>query len=141
MCTDPVVGTWRAQKFRPTDRSWVRFVLRVRREPANRISGTITSRIWSGTPGNPAPGPCTAFGFDHTWSMTASGSVEGDQMTFVSRGGARLVRQDCPRSDQLYAPDRFSGTVYALREVFESRNNDGAFDIDEPYTFRRVSCE
>ena len=28
-----------------------------------------------------------------------------------------------------------------LREVFQSTNNDGAFDIDEPYTFRRVDCE
>jgi len=58
-----------------------------------------------------------------------------------ARGGARLIRQDCPRSDQLYAPDQFSGTVHALREVYQSRNNDGAYDIDEPYTFRRVACE
>ena len=140
-CTDPVVGLWRAQKFRPVDRSWVRFVLRVRREPGDRLSGTITSRIWTGTPSSPAPGPCTAFGSDLTWRMRAAGSVAGDQITFGARGGARLIRQDCPRSDQLYAPDQFSGTVHALREVYQSRNNDGAYDIDEPYTFRRVACE
>lgn len=140
-CTDPVAGTWRAQKFRPSDRSWVRFILRIDREPGNRLSGTITSRIWSGTAGSPRPGPCTAFGFDHTWRMSAVGSVEGDQMNFGARGGPRLIRQDCPRSDQLYAADHFSGTVFALREVYQSLNNDGAYDINEAYTFRRVSCE
>lgn len=141
VCTDPVAGTWRAQKFRPTGRSWVRFILRIRREPGNRLSGTITSRIWTGTAGSPRPGPCTAFGFDNTWRMSAVGSVAGDQMTFGARGGVRLIRQDCPQSDHRYAPDHFRGTVFALREVFQSRNNDGAYDIDEPYTFRRVSCE
>ncbi len=139
VCGDPVAGTWRAQKFRASDHSWVRFVLRIHRE-GHELRGTITSRIWSGTPSNPEPGQCTAFGFDHTWVMQARGSVEGESVTFVS-SHARLVRQDCPSSDHTYAPDRFTGTIRPLSETFQSRNNDGAFDIDEPYTFRRVSCE
>ncbi|MBX3274949.1 MAG: hypothetical protein KF729_32090 [Sandaracinaceae bacterium] len=140
VCADPVAGTWRAQKFRPTDRTWVRFVLDIRRGGDGELSGTITSRIWSGNRSSPNPGACTAFGMDHTWRMRARGRYEGEQLSFRSVGGARLVRQDCPRADSLYAPDSFTGRVHVLREVFESVNNDGAFDIDEPYVFRRVSC-
>jgi hypothetical protein len=139
VCTDPVVGTWLAQKYRASDHTWVRFTLHVRREGSS-LSGTIVSRIWTGRPSDPRPGECTAFGMDHTWQMSAHGRVDGDDMTFVSTH-ARLVRQDCPRSDHSYAPDRFSGRVHALREVFDAVNNDGAFDIDEPYVFRRTSCE
>ncbi len=139
VCVDPVAGTWRAQKFRASDRTWVRFVLHIRRE-GDELRGSIVSRIWSGSPSNPEPGQCTAFGFDHTWQMQARGSVNGTSVTFGSRH-ARLLRQDCPSADARYAPDNFAGTIRPLSETFESRNNDGAFDIDEPYTFRRVSCE
>lgn len=139
VCDDPVVGTWRAQKYRAADRSWVRFILHVRRS-GDEVSGTITSRIWTGRSSDPNPGRCTAFGLDHTWQMQARGRIAGTQMTFESTR-ARMTRADCPSGDARYAPDRFSGTVDALREVYSSRNNDGAFDIDEPYTFRRVSCE
>lgn len=139
VCSDPVAGTWRAQKYRAWDRSWVRFTLRIRRD-GDQLHGTITSRIWTGSPSHPEPGPCTAFGFDHTWRMQARGSVNGTTVTFGSRR-ATLVRRDCPSSDARYAPDNFTGTIRPLSETFESVNNDGAFDIDEPYTFRRVSCE
>jgi hypothetical protein len=139
-CEDPVAGTWRAQKFRPDGSTWVRFTLRVRRD-GEVLSGTITSRIWTGRPSDPRPGRCTPFGFDHTWRMTARGRLEGDQMTFGATRH-RLVRQDCPSTaDTRYAPDHFRGTVHPMREVWDAVNNDGAFDIDEPYTFRRVSCE
>lgn len=139
-CDDPVAGTWRVQKFRPTDRTWVRFIMRVRRQ-GDELSGTITSRIWTGRPSNPSPGECTAFGFDHTWQMTARGRIDGERMTFEATRH-RLIRQDCPSSARtMYAPDHFTGTVDPMREIFDSTNNDGAFDIDEPYLFRRVSCE
>lgn len=139
-CDDPVTGTWRAQKYRVSDHTWVRFVLRVRRD-GDALSGTITSRIWTGTASDPTPGECTAFGFDHTWRMSARGRLDGDRFTFrASRH--RLVRQDCPSSQNtMYAPDSFRGTLHPMREVYDALNNDGAFDIDEPYTFRRVGCE
>jgi len=142
VCQDPAAGVWRAQKYRPSDHTWVRFILHVRRE-GDGLAGTITSRIWTGRPSNPNPGAetCTAFGMDHTWRMRARGDVQGETMTFQAAGGARLIRQDCPRSESRYAPDRFRGTLHSQRDLFESINNDGAFDIDEPYTFRRVSCE
>jgi hypothetical protein len=73
--------------------------------------------------------------------MDAEGRLEGDRVSFVSRGRERLIRQDCPSSDSRYAPDRFHGRIDRMRDTFRAVNNDGAFDIDEPYTFRRTSCE
>ena len=140
VCEDPVVGTWRAQKFRASDRTWVRFTLRVRRGDGEALRGTIDSRIWSGRASEPSPGECTAFGSDHTWRMDARGSLRGTEMRFGARR-ARLIAEHCPRAGIRYAPDRFRGTLHPLREVFDAVNNDGAFDIDEPYTFRRVSCD
>lgn len=141
VCADPVAGTWRAQKFRTSDHTWVRFILQVRHEASGELRGTITSRIWTGNRSNPNPGTCTAFGMDHTWRMTARGHYGGEEMSFHSSGGARLIRQDCPRSDSSYAPDHFTGRIRVMQEVWDTVNNDGAYDVDEPYTFRRVSCE
>ncbi len=139
VCSDPVAGVWRAQKYRGSDRTWVRFILRIRRD-GDALSGSITSRIWSGNPSSPQPGQCTAFGFDHTWRMDGRGSVDGNTVQFGSRT-ARLVEAQCPSRDARYAPDNFTGTIEPLSETFRTTNNDGAFDIDEPYTFRRISCE
>jgi hypothetical protein len=110
------------------------------RRQGDALTGSITSRIWSGNPSNPQPGQCTAFGFDHTWRMDGQGSVDGTTVVFGSRT-ARLVEAHCPSRDARYAPDNFTGTIEPLSETFRTTNNDGAFDIDEPYTFRRISCE
>lgn len=136
-CGDPVIGTWRTQKYRSTDRTWVRFTLHVRRE-GDRLAGTIESRIWSGSPLTPVPGACTPFGHDHTWVMQADGRVDGESMRFGARS-LRLVREDCPSSGTRYAPDHFRGTIQG--EAFDALNNDGAYDVDEPYLFRRIACE
>ena len=138
-CEDPVAGRWRAQKYRGTDHSWVRFTLRIHRE-GRALHGTIESRIWNGSATDPRPGECTAFGGDHTWRMQARGAIEGTSVRFEARS-ARLVAEHCPQRGTRYAPDRFRGTVEPLREVFDAVNNDGAFDLDEPYMFRRVSCD
>lgn len=138
-CSDPVAGVWRAQKYRGYDRTWVRFILRIRRQ-GDQLAGSITSRIWSGNPSNPQPGICTPAGFDHTWRMDGRGSVDGTTVVFGSRT-ARLVEAHCPSRDARYAPDNFTGTIEPLSEMYQTTNNDGAFDVDEPYTFRRISCE
>lgn len=138
-CSDPVAGVWRAQKYRGYDHTWVRFILRIRRQ-GDALTGSITSRIWRGNPSNPQPGECTAFGSDHTWRMDGQGSVDGTEVVFGSRT-ARLVEAHCPSADTRYAPDNFTGTIEPLSETYRTVNNDGAFDVDEPYTFRRISCE
>ena len=136
-CTDSIVGVWRAQKFRGEDRSWVRFTLHVERE-GDRLRGTITSRIWQGSPTNPVPGECTAFGSDQTWLMGADGHLDGENVSFEGRT-LRLIREDCPSRGNQYAIDHFRGTVRG--DALTVVNNDGAYDVDEPYTFRRVACE
>ncbi len=137
-CSDPIAGTWRAQKYRASDHTWIRFTLRVRHE-GGALRGTIESRIWSGLPSDARP-TCLDDGFDNTWRMQARGQLDGTSVSFRS-ATAHLIRQDCPFSRAFYAPDNFSGTIDPMREVFESRNNDGAYDVDEPYTFRRVGCD
>lgn len=139
LCDDPVAGVWRAQRFRGTDRTWVRFILRIRRQ-GDALTGTITSRIWRGSPSHPEPGECEPGGLDHTWRMVARGTVDGERVRFGART-VRLVEARCPSLGARYAPDNFTGTIRPFSEIFESLNNDGAFDIDEPYTFRRISCE
>ncbi len=139
-CEDPVAGTWVAQKFKMVGGRgrWVRFRLIVRRD-GTQLTGRIVSRIWDGTASDHEPPECRPFISDMTWEMAGTGFVAGDQMTF--RGGtARVIRSDCPSSGT-YAPDAFSGTVDPERERFSSVNNDGAYDVNEPYVFRRVACE
>ena len=139
-CEDPVVGTWVAQKYKSEAGRgrWVRFTLEIDRS-GNRLSGRILSRIWDGGPSDPTPPECRAFHSDMTWAMQGRGLVVGDTMTFGSHH-ARVIRTDCP-GHGAYAPDNFSGRINPEAERFDARNNDGAYDIDEPYTFRRVACD
>ncbi len=144
MCEDPVAGTWRAQRYDAGSRRWVRFTLVVRHDGSGALTGTITHRGFTGSPGNSTPGPCTAFGHDMTYRMNARGrfTPEGHRgsMTFEARN-ARLLRADCPDSGSVYFPDRFRGTVDPMRDRYDAVNNDGRVEFDQPYTFRRVACE
>ena len=74
--------------------------------------------------------------------MVAHGRVNGEHITFGSHTH-RLVADHCPQlfaSSAGYAPDNFSGTLDTMRQEFQSVNNDGAYDINTPYVFRRVGC-
>jgi hypothetical protein len=137
-CSDPIAGTWRSQKYRRGQ--WSRFDLHIERDGA-ALRGTLRSRIWTGSPADPRHAQCGAFGMDNTWVMQASGRIDGDSVSFGANGNARLIRQDCPAQGDGYAPDHFTGQVDGPRDTLQVRNNDGAYDIDEPYTFRRISCE
>jgi hypothetical protein len=138
-CPDPAAGTWRAMKYDPDQHHWVTFTLRIRRS-GDALTGTILSRTWSGGPSDRRPPECRPFGSDITVRMPARGHFSGGEMVFES-SSYQIVREDCPSRPFNYAPDRFRGTVDAAGERFDSLNNDGAYDIDEPYMFRRVSCE
>jgi hypothetical protein len=138
-CPDPAAGTWRAMKYDPDQHHWVTFTLKVR-QSGSALTGTITSRTWSGGPSDRRPPECRPFGSDVTVRMPASGYFSNGEMVFESSTW-RIIREDCPSRPFHYAPDRFRGTVDQAGERFDSLNNDGAYDIDEPYMFRRVSCE
>ena len=86
------------------------------------------------------PPPCRPDGYDQTYRMVASGTIHDDEFSFGATTH-QLVRTDCPSlMITSYAPDRFRGTVDEMREVLDTLNNDGRYDIDAPYTFRRTAC-
>ena|GEM_PF-2220966 len=142
-CDDPVSGVWRALKYSPVlGGQWVRFTLLIRRDGADGLTGSIRSRIWNGTPSDRVPPRCSVGTLDKTHAMVAHGHVRGEQITFGSRTH-RLVTDHCPQlfaTSAGYAPDNFSGTIDTMRQEFQSVNNDGAYDINTPYVFRRVGC-
>ena len=142
-CEDPVAGVWRALKYSPQfGGQWVRFTLLIHRDASGELTGSIRSRIWSGTPSDRSPPECTVGQLDTTHAMVAHGRVTGEQLSFGSRS-YRLVTDHCPQLFEAttgYAPDNFSGTVDSMRQEFQSVNNDGAYDINTPYVFRRVGC-
>jgi len=141
-CEDPIAGVWRALKYSPTfGGQWVRFTLRIKRE-GDVLTGTIRSRIWHGTPSDRTPPACRFGQTDTTHAMVATGRATGTAITFGA-STHRLVADHCPQlfgGVNDYAPDRFSGTIDAMRQEFQSVNNDGAYDVDEPYVFRRIGC-
>lgn len=144
-CDDPIAGTWVTAKYKPgvAVGRWVRFTLRIVRE-GSRLSGRVVSRIWDGGPGDNVPpferaGRCPPFHSDMTWVMPATGTLLGTQVRFDA-GRERVAQRPCPGPGS-YAPDHFSGTVDPQRERLRARNNDGAFDVNEPYIFRRTACE
>ncbi len=141
-CEDPIAGVWRALKYSPTfGGQWVRFTLRIRRE-GDALTGTIRSRIWRGTPSDRTPPACRVGQTDTTHAMVATGRATGTAITFGA-STHRLVADHCPQlfgGVNDYAPDHFSGTIDPLRQEFQSVNNDGAYDVDEPYVFRRIGC-
>ena len=140
-CADPVAGRWEALKFSPLLSAWVHFTLAVHRYEGGALTGTILSRTWSGSAFDRAPPACSIEGFDFTVSMNASGNV--DTRGRITFGSSRfsLVSVQCPsilRTD--YAPDTFTGVVDSSREEFQSLNNDGANNVNEPYVFRHTGC-
>jgi hypothetical protein len=75
-----------------------------------------------------------------TVSMPASGRA--DASGHITFGSSRysVVATRCLMLDTSYAPDNFSGSIDATRQEFQSLNNDGAYDINVPYVFRRTGC-
>ncbi len=137
VCTDPVAGFWEALKYSPIHGNWVHFKLTVNRQ-GTAVSGTIISRTWSGGPRDSTPPGCDLGGYDITVSMNASGTTNGDTISFGS-SHASIISEQCSLVGE-YVPDRFSGNIDGTRQEFQSLNNDGLVDINVPYVFRRTRC-
>jgi hypothetical protein len=139
-CNDPVEGKWEALKYNARISTWVRFTLTLHRDASGALSGTILSRSWGGTVFDREPPPCSFGGFDMTVSMPASGRA--DASGHITFGSSRysVVATRCLMLDTSYAPDNFSGSIDGTRQEFQSLNNDGAYDINVPYVFRRTGC-
>ncbi|MEO8877027.1 MAG: hypothetical protein ABI461_15655 [Polyangiaceae bacterium] len=138
VCTDPITGRWEALKYNPLRSDWVHFMLTVHREGAV-VSGTILSHTWSGGPRDSAPPACEPGGYDLTVSMNARGGTSGERITFGASHFS-IVFSKCPMTVVDYVPDQFSGTIDPGRQEFQSLNNDGVVDINQPYVFRRTGC-
>ncbi len=138
-CSDPVAGKWEALKFQPRRSDWVRFTLNVHRASDGTLSGTILSHTWGGTMFDRDPPGCTLGGFDLTVSMNASGRTDTGHITFGASQYSLLTNR-CFTMGISYAPDNFSGTIDVARQEFQSLNNDGAYDVNAPYVFRRTGC-
>lgn len=137
-CKDPVAGRWEALKYNPLWGDWVRFTLVVH-DSSGALQGTITSRTWSGGPLDSSPPFCGPDSFDITVQMNARGRVDASRIAFgASAYTVTSIR--CPSNSLDYSPDNFSGTIDPRRQEFQSVNNDGARDIDQPYVFRRTGC-
>ncbi len=138
-CDDPVAGVWRAHRYDPRAEDWALFTLTITRESEDRITGTIVSHMWSGSAGDYSPPVCMPGGMDYTVRMNASGTVNGQRITFGAQT-YRVVRASCPIPFFGYNADHFTGTIDETIQEFQSVNNDGGRDINAPYVFRRISC-
>ncbi len=139
-CNDPVEGTWQALKYNARLSTWVHFTLSVHRDAVGVLSGTILSRTWGGSVFDRDPPSCTFGGFDMTVRMPASGRVDATGRITFGSSRYSIVEVRCFVLDSSYAPDSFSGTIDSARQEFQSLNNDGAYDINAPYVFRRTGC-
>lgn len=143
-CGDPVAGTWRAHTYVERGGAgagdWVIFTLRIERSSEGALSGTIRARTWAGGPRDSRPLPCPDSDYDFAVRMPAQGRANGLEIDF---GASRyqIERVYCPsRTPIEYNPDHFSGTIDPERQEFQSVNNDGGLDINQPYVFRRIAC-
>lgn len=137
-CQNPIEGVWKSLRWYPGNAAWYSFVLEIHQQ-GTRLVGQIDAYSWDSPPNQPEPPPCRP-GLDH-WVVTetAVGTVEGTRIHF---GGTRwAVRQSiCGNRPWAYNLDHFTGVIDTAIQEFQSVNNDGGAQIDEPTVFRRIRC-
>jgi hypothetical protein len=137
-CQNPVEGVWRSLRWYPGNRAWYQFTLEIHQQ-GNGLVGTIEAHSWDTPPTRMEPGPCS-LGLDH-WVVVqqASGTVNGLHLDF---GGTRwaVSQHFCGIRPTGYNLDHFRGVIDTNIQEFQSVNNDGGAQIDEPTVFRRIRC-
>lgn len=137
-CQNPVEGVWKSLRFYPGNGAWYSFVLEIHRQ-GDRLTGQIDAYSWDTPPTVSEPGPCRP-GLSH-WVVTqpATGTIDGLRLTFGgTRWGVRQVY--CGERPWAYNTDHFRGVIDTSLQEFQSVNNDGGLQIDEPTVFRRIRC-
>ncbi|MEM9068606.1 MAG: hypothetical protein AAGE52_08875 [Myxococcota bacterium] len=135
-CSDPIAGTWRARRYNPGRQSHAVFTLRIARD-GERLTGQIINRAWNGGRSQRSPPYCSPGVWSHTVTMPARGRINGTNFRFDGLSHRRTSH--CVDFGMWsYNLDHFTGTLQndTLRVV----NNDGGWEINAPYTFRRVDC-
>lgn len=137
-CRNPIEGVWRSLRWYPGNRAWYQFTLEIHQRD-NTLFGTIEAHSWDTPPTVQEPGPCRA-GLDH-WVVIqeARGGFDGLRIRF---GGVRWAVQSsfCGTRPYGYNLDQFTGVIDPAIQEFQSVNNDGGAQIDEPTVFRRIRC-
>ncbi len=137
-CRNPVEGVWRSLRWYPGNAAWYQFTLEIHQR-GEELVGTIEAHSWDTPPAQMEPGPCRS-GLDH-WVVVqeAIGRIEGLRITF---GGTRweVASSYCGHRPFAYNLDNFRGVIDTNIQEFQSVNNDGGAQIDEPTVFRRIRC-
>ncbi len=137
-CANPIEGVWKSLRWYPGNEAWYSFVLEIHVN-GNHLTGQIDAYSWDTPPNVSEPGPCMP-GLRH-WviTQTADGTADGLRLNF--HGTRWAVRQVmCGERPEGYNLDNFSGVIDTALQEFQSVNNDGGLQIDEPTVFRRIRC-
>lgn len=137
-CGDPIEGVWVAHRYSPERHQWARFTLRIDRED-DRLSGTILARSWAGRATDRRPPPCVPGGHDVTVRMVARGWLRGEELSFGA-DTHEILRVECEDGMTAYAPDHFTGRIAISGDELDVVNNDGVYEFNAPYRFRRTGC-
>jgi hypothetical protein len=149
VCNDPISGKWVSREYYPEYGDWYRFELHIRRDrkSASGIVGEIVSRSWTGEADDAKPQPCRSGAtgddeFDRTVQMAASGSAQGDRVSFEGQSiRSRDDRCGVPLTNDSYNLDRFSGHLLEDGRHLVAFNNDGGRCDNDLHLFRRVACK
>jgi hypothetical protein len=145
-CGDDIVeGIWKSHKYDRRFGEWVIFILEIHRVEGdpNRLTGLITNHSWVGGPREEEPPPCGPGRAEWVIETDAEGSVDPQTGHIRFRGinQWRLLRRVCPAAYWSgYNLDRFDGIIDTTLNEFQTHNNDGGRDVNEPYVFRRIRC-
>ena len=137
-CANPVEGVWKSLRWYPGNEAWYSFVLEIHQN-GDRLTGQIDAYSWDTPPNVSEPGACLP-GLSH-WvvTQTAEGTLDGLRLNM--HGTRWAVRQVfCGPRPFGYNLDNFSGVIDTALQEFQSVNNDGGAQIDEPTVFRRIRC-
>jgi hypothetical protein len=141
---DIVQGIWKSHKFDDRFGEWVIFTLEIHRlaDQPHILRGKITNHSWVGGPTNEEPPPCGASSGEWVVETDAEGSIDpSGRIRFRGVGDWRLVQRICPQNLWGgYNLDYFDGVIDTSLNEFQTHNNDGGRDVNEPYVFRRISC-
>jgi hypothetical protein len=141
-CEHEVEGYWKSHAYNPMYGDWVEFTLEVHTVPGKpgELTGKILNHTWKGGPEREQPGAC---GPSQAWrariAMQAKGTYKDREIAFW---GTELTLDEtlCGRPPSGYNLDRFTGTIDAAIQEFQSVNNDGGRSVNEPTVFRRIGC-
>lgn len=138
-CQNPVEGVWRSLRWYPGNSAWYSFVLEIH-QTGTTLTGRIEAHSWDTAPNQPDPGACRA-GLNHfVVDQTARGTVAPNLTIDFAATAWRVAEVPCGSRPWSYNLDHFRGRIDTTLQEFQSVNNDGGLQIDEPTVFRRIRC-